>query len=55
MTMNVAEAVISTIILIALMIIAAKLWGWVKKKHKNYSSLFVKVLTIVLLTVFFVF
>ncbi len=55
MTMNVAEAVISTITLIALMIIAAKLWGWVKKKHKNYSSLFVKVLTIVLLTVFFVF
>ncbi|MCZ7609685.1 MAG: heparan-alpha-glucosaminide N-acetyltransferase domain-containing protein [Ignavibacterium sp.] len=55
MTMNVAEAVISTIILIALMIIAAKLWGWVKKKHKTYSTLFVKVLTIVLLTVFFVF
>jgi uncharacterized membrane protein len=54
MTMNVIEAIGATILLIALMILAAKLWGWAKKKYSKYSSLFVKVVVIVLLVMFFI-
>lgn len=54
MTMNVIEAIGATILLIALMILAAKLWGWAKKKYPKYSSLFVKAAVTVLLFVFFI-
>lgn len=54
MTMNVFEAVGATILLIALMIIAAKLWGWIKKKYPKYSSIFVKVAVVVLVILFFI-
>ena len=54
MTMNVIEAIGATILLIALMILAAKLWGWAKKKYPKHSSLFVKAAVTVLLVVFFI-
>ena len=54
MTMNVVEAIGATIILIALMILAAKLWGWAKKKYPKYSSLLTKIAVTVLLVVFFI-
>ena len=54
MTMNVIEAIGTTILLIALMILAAKLWGWAKKKYPKHSSLFVKAAVTVLLVVFFI-
>lgn len=53
MTMNVIEAIGATILLIIVMILAAKLWGWAKKKNPKYSSLFVKVAVTVLLIKFF--
>ena len=51
-TMSAIEAIGATILLIILMIVAAKIWGWVKKKYPNYASLFVKVAVIVLVIVF---
>ncbi len=54
MTMNVLESIGATILLIALMILAAKLWGWVKKKHPKYSSNFLKVAVAVLVIIFFI-
>lgn len=54
MTMNIVEAVGATIFLIGLMIIAAKFWGWIKKKYPKYSSNFVKVVVAVLVIIFFI-
>lgn len=54
MTMNVPEAIGATIVLIVFMILAAKLWGWAKKKNPKYSSLFVKAAVVTLLIIFFV-
>jgi len=54
MTMNVIEATGATIILIALMILVAKLWGWVKKKYPMYSPIFVKVAAAVMVILFFI-
>lgn len=54
MTMNLIEAIGATILLIALMILAAKIWGWAKKKYPKHSSLFVKAAVTVLLVVFFI-
>ena len=51
-SLTVLEASLVTIVLIVLMIVAAKLWGWVKKKYPKYASLFVKVAVIVLVIVF---
>ena len=51
-SLTVLEASLVTIVLIVLMIIAAKLWGWVKNKYPNYASLFEKVAVIVLVVVF---
>ncbi|HCY76841.1 MAG TPA: hypothetical protein DHV28_13045 [Ignavibacteriales bacterium] len=53
-TYNALEASITALILITLMILAAKLWGWAKKNYPKYSSIFVKAVVIVLLIVFFV-
>jgi len=54
MTLNLIEAIGSTIILIILMIIAAKFWGWAKKKYPEYSFLFIKISAVVLLIIFFI-
>jgi len=54
MTMNVIEATGATIMLIALMILAAKLWGWVKKKYPMYFPIFVKVAAAVMVILFFI-
>jgi len=54
MTLNLIEAIGSTIILIILMIIAAKFWGWAKKKYPKYSSLFIKISAVMLLIIFFI-
>jgi len=51
-SLTVLEASLVTIVLIVFMIVAAKLWGWVKKKYPNYASLFVKAAVIVLVIVF---
>lgn len=53
-TMNAIEATCATIILIVLMILAAKFWGWVKKKSPKYVSIFVKAVVTVLIIVFFI-
>lgn len=55
MTMNAFEAIGATILLIILMIVASKIWGWMKKKYPNYASMFVKVAVIVLVIVFVIF
>jgi len=55
MTLNLIEAIGSTIILVILMIIAAKFWGWAKKKYPVYSSMFIKISVVVLLIIFFIF
>lgn len=54
MTMSVVEAIGATILLISLMILVAKLWGWVKKKYPRYASIGVRVFVTVLLIVFIV-
>ncbi len=54
MTMNVIEAIGATIILIALMILAAKLWGLAKKKYPKRTSLFIKAAVTVLLVNFII-
>lgn len=54
MTMNLIEAIGATIVLIVLMILAAKFWGWAKKKYPKHSSLFIKAAVTVLLVVFFI-
>jgi len=53
-TMNITEAIGSTVLLITLMILAAKLWGWVKKKYPKYSSLSVRAAVIILLIIFLI-
>lgn len=55
MTLNLIEAIGSTIILIILMIIAARFWGWAKKKYPEHSFLFIKISAVVLLIIFFIF
>ncbi len=50
--LNAFEALISAIILISLMIVAAKIWGWIKKSYPKEASIFVKVFVGILLIVF---
>ena len=54
MTMNVVEAIGATILLITIMILAAKLWGWAKKRYPKYSSAAVRISILALLIIFFV-
>lgn len=54
MTYNILETSIATIILIVAMILAAKFWGWAKKKYPMYTSIGVRVFVAVLLIVFIV-
>ena len=53
--LNALEALGLTIVLISLMIIAAKLWGWIKKTYPKHASILVKVFVGVLVLVFFIF
>lgn len=52
MTMNVTEAIGATISLITLMIVVAKIWGWLKKTNPRYTSLGVKIFVAALFIVF---
>ena len=51
---NVLESSIATIILITLMIIVAKGWGWLKKTYPKYVTVVVKVFVVVLLIYFII-
>lgn len=53
MTMNVLETIGATILLIVLMILAAKLWGWLKKNYSKHSSIALRVIVVLLLILFF--
>ena len=53
-TYNGLEASVATLILITLMIVVAKIWGWLKKTYPKYVAVFVKVVTVVLLILFVV-
>jgi fucose 4-O-acetylase-like acetyltransferase len=53
MTMNIVEAMGATILLIALMILTAKLWGWLKKNYSKLSSIALRGIVILLLILFF--
>jgi uncharacterized membrane protein len=53
MTMNIIEAMGATILLIALMILTAKLWGWLKKNYSKLSSIALRVIVILILILFF--
>jgi uncharacterized membrane protein len=53
-TLNAFEAIGATIVLIFLMIIAAKFWGRMKKEYPGHSSIFVKTVVAVLLIAFFI-
>lgn len=50
--LNLAESLIVTLILISLMIIVAKLWGWMKMNYPKYASIGFKVLVTILLIIF---
>jgi len=50
--LNALEALMAAIILISLMIIAAKIWSWLKKNYPKHSSIFVKVFVGVLFIIF---
>ena len=50
--LNALEALGVTIVLISLLIIAAKLWGWIKKSSPKQVSILVKVFVGALLLVF---
>jgi uncharacterized membrane protein len=51
---NVLESSIATIILITLMIIVAKGWGWLKKIYPKYVTVFVKIFVVVLIVLFII-
>ncbi len=50
--LNVLETSAITLVLITLMIIAAKLWGWAKFNYPQYTSIGLRVIVISLITVF---
>lgn len=52
-TLNLLETTVATLILIMLMIIVAKLWGWLKKSNPKYASFGVKIIAATLIIVFF--
>ncbi len=51
-TFNTLEAISVTIILIIMMIFAAKIWGGLKQKYPKHASVFVKAAVIILIIVF---
>lgn len=50
--LNVLEASAVTLVLITLMIIAAKLWGWIKKTYPQHASIGIRVFVAGLIVVF---
>lgn len=52
--LNVPAAIGATFLLIMVMILIAKLWGWAKKKYPKYSSATVRISILALLIIFFV-
>ncbi|MCL6494563.1 MAG: hypothetical protein K6T54_07255 [Ignavibacterium sp.] len=50
--LNLIDSLIVTLILISLMIIIAKLWGWMKMNFPKYTSIGLKVLVTILLITF---
>uniref|UniRef100_A0A832LJA3 DUF1624 domain-containing protein n=1 Tax=Ignavibacterium album TaxID=591197 RepID=A0A832LJA3_9BACT len=50
--LNLVESLIVTLILISLMIIVAKLWGWMKMNYPKYTSIGFRILVLSLLTFF---
>jgi hypothetical protein len=52
--LNALEVVGVTIVLISLMIIMAKLWGWIRKTYPKQISIGVKVFVGALVLVFFI-
>jgi hypothetical protein len=52
--LNALEALEVAIVLIFLMIITAKLWGWIKKTYPKHASILIKVFVGVLILVFFI-
>lgn len=50
--LNLIESVIVTLILITLMIIVAKMWGWMKINYPEYTSFIVRTLIAILLIIF---
>jgi uncharacterized membrane protein len=53
MTMNILETIGATIFLIVLMILAAKLWGWLKQNYSKHSSIALRIIVTLLLILFF--
>jgi uncharacterized membrane protein len=49
---NIIEAVIATLILMLIMILVAKIWGWLKSKYSRQSSLILRVAIVILLILF---
>lgn len=52
--LNALESVTATLLLITLMILAAKIWGAVKKKYPEYTSKLVLVFTLLFLVIFLI-
>lgn len=50
--LNLIESVIVTLILITLMIIVAKMWGWMKINYPESTSFIVRTLIAILLIIF---
>lgn len=53
--LNGLEAIMSAVILITLMIIVSKIWGWLKKGYTHYVSISVKTIVVVLIIAFIIF
>lgn len=53
-TMSLFEAIGTSVLLIILMIVAAKLWGWLKKTNPKYASIGVRIFLAVLFLVFII-
>jgi hypothetical protein len=53
-TMGLFEAIGASVLLIILMIVAAKLWGWLKKSYPKYAPIGVKIFLVVLFLIFII-
>ena len=53
-TLNLIETIIVTLLLMVLMVLIAKIWGWVKTNYPRYAFLFVN-LSVLILVIFFIF
>lgn len=52
--LTVTESILTTLLLIALMILIAKLWGWIKSNYPKQSILIIRAAVVVLLLMFFI-